>query len=73
MTRQTEELLEAFEQLPEEERPTFAQAVLRRVLPFESGPLTEGEIGAASDALFKSFDEVALRSSIIDLGSNPPW
>ena len=60
MTRQTQELLEAFDQLPEEERRIFAQEVLRRVLPFESGPLTDEEIGAASDALFKSLDEVTL-------------
>lgn len=60
MTRQTEELLEAFDQLPEEERRIFAQEVLRRVLPFESGPLTEAEIGAASDALFKALDAVTL-------------
>ena len=60
MTRQTEELLEAFDQLPEEERRIFTQEVLRRVLPFESGPLTDEAIGAASDALFKSLDEVTL-------------
>ena len=60
MTRQTEELLEAFDQLPEAERRIFTQEVLRRVLPFESGPLTEEAIGAASDALFKALDEVAV-------------
>jgi putative addiction module component (TIGR02574 family) len=60
MTRQTEELLEAFDRLPEEERRIFTQEVFRRVLPFELGPLTEEEIGAASDARFKALDAVTL-------------
>jgi hypothetical protein len=31
--------------------------VRRRSLPFDSGPLSDDEIGAASDALFESLDQ----------------
>lgn len=55
--RQTETLLEAFEHLPEEEKRTFTLEVLRRSLPFASGPLADEDIGAASAALFQSLDE----------------
>lgn len=57
MTRETTVLLEAFESLPAEERRAFAQEVLRRSLPFDSGPLADEEIGAAASALFESLDE----------------
>ena len=52
MSRDTQVLLEAFEQLPTEEKRTFADEILLRLLPWDSGPLTDEEIGAASDALF---------------------
>ncbi len=50
-------LIEAFEALPAEEKRAFADEVLRRSLPFDSGPLENEEIGAASAALFESLDE----------------
>jgi hypothetical protein len=52
MSRDTEALLDAFEQLPAEEKRAFTQEVLRRSQPFDSGPLEDEEIGAASAALF---------------------
>jgi len=52
MSRDTEALLDAFEHLPVEEKRAFAGEVLRRSLPFDSGPLEDEEIGAASAALF---------------------
>ena len=52
MSRDTEALLDAFEHLPVEEKRAFTQEVLRRSLPFDSGPLEDKEIGAASAALF---------------------
>ena len=52
MSRDTEALLDAFEHLPVEEKRAFTQEVLRRSLPFDSGPLEDEEIGAASAALF---------------------
>jgi hypothetical protein len=53
MSRETQLLLEAFEHLPAEEKRAFTEEVLRRSLPFDSGPLAEGEIGSASAALFE--------------------
>lgn len=57
MSSDTQALLEAFEHLPLEERRAFTQEVLRRSLPFDSGPLEDREIGAVSDALFASLEE----------------
>ena len=57
MSRDTEALLDAFEHLPVEEKRAFTEEVLRRSLPFDSGPLEDEEIGAASEALFGSLEE----------------
>lgn len=57
MNRETSVLLTAFETLPPEEKRAFAEEILRRSLPFDSGPLEDLEIGAASAALFKLLDE----------------
>jgi hypothetical protein len=57
MSSETQALLEAFESLPAEEKREFAQEVLRRSLPFDSGTLEDEEIGAASAALFRSLEE----------------
>ena len=57
MSRQTQALLDAFDQLPAEEKRVFTEEVLRRSLPFDSGTLADEEIGAASDALWQSLDE----------------
>jgi hypothetical protein len=60
MSRDTEALLEAYEHLPAEEKRAFTEEVLRRSLPFDSGPLEDEEIGAASAALFESLQADAL-------------
>lgn len=57
MSRETQALLEAFEHLPAEEKRAFTDEVLRRSLPFDSGPLEDQEIGAASTALLESLDQ----------------
>ena len=57
MSRDTEALLDAFEHLPVEERRAFTQEVVRRSLPFDSGPLENEEIGAASAAPFGALEE----------------
>jgi hypothetical protein len=57
MTRQTAVLLGAFETLPVAEKRAFTDEILRRSLPFDSGPLADEEIGAASAALFELLDE----------------
>jgi hypothetical protein len=57
MTRETAALLEAFETLPAGEKRAFTEEVLRRSLPFDSGPLTDEDVADASSALFESLDE----------------
>lgn len=57
MSRETQALLEAFDHLPAEEKRAFTEEVLRRSLPFDSGPLSDEEISAASDALWQSLEE----------------
>jgi hypothetical protein len=56
MSRQTAQLLEAFEALPEEEKRAFTVAFLRRAVPFDSGPLDDAETTAAADQLFASLE-----------------
>ncbi len=56
MSRDTQALLEGFEHLPAEEKRTLTQEVLRRSLPFDSGPLTDEEIGLASASLLSSLE-----------------
>ncbi len=57
MSAETRTLLEAFDHLPAEEKRAFAHEILRRSLPFDSGPLTDEEIEGGSRALFRSLDE----------------
>jgi hypothetical protein len=52
MSKQTAELLEAFDALPEEEKRVFTVEFLRRAVPFDSGPLDDGETASAADQLF---------------------
>ncbi len=56
MSRRTAQLLDAFEALPEEEKRIFAAEVLRRAIPFDSGPLDDEETAQAADDLFASID-----------------
>jgi len=56
MTGKTRALLDEFEHLPPEEKRAFTAEVLRRSLPFDSGPISDEEVGAASSALFESLD-----------------
>jgi hypothetical protein len=56
MSRQTANLLEAFEALPEEEKRVFTAEFLRRAIPFDSGPLDDDETASATDQLFALMD-----------------
>jgi hypothetical protein len=56
MSRQTAELLEAFEALREEEKRIFTAELLRRAVPFDSGPLDDQETAHAADNLFALLD-----------------
>lgn len=56
MSKQTSQLLDAFEALPEEEKRIFTAEVLRRALPFDSGPLDDQETAHAADELLALLD-----------------
>jgi len=56
MSRQTAELLEAFEALPEDEKRVFTVEFLRRAVPFDSGPLDDAETADAADQIFAGLD-----------------
>ena len=56
MSSQTAQLLDAFEALPDEEKRAFTVEFLRRVVPFDSGPLDDAETAAAADQLFANLD-----------------
>ncbi len=56
MSRQTAQLLEAFEVLPEDEKRIFTAEFMRRAIPFDSGPLDDEETARAADELFAQLD-----------------
>jgi hypothetical protein len=56
MSKQTAELLEAFEALAPDEKRIFTAEFLRRAIPFDSGPLEDEESAHAADSLFALFD-----------------
>ena len=57
MSREKQALLEAFDRLSAEEKHTFLEELLHRSLPFDSGPLADEKIGAASDRLWHWFEQ----------------
>ncbi len=58
MSKQTAQLLEAFEALPVDDKQAFAMEILRRTrdLPLDSGPISDEELGEAGKALFAFLD-----------------
>jgi hypothetical protein len=56
MSTQTAQLLEAFEALPDEEKRVFTAELLRRAMPFDSGPLDDEETAHAADDLLALMD-----------------
>ncbi|MDQ6758627.1 MAG: hypothetical protein M3Z32_02030 [Acidobacteriota bacterium] len=56
MSKQTAQLLEAFEVLPEDEKRIFTAEFLRRAIPFNSGPLDDEETAHAAGELFAQLD-----------------
>ena len=56
MSRQTSQLLDAFDALPEEEKRIFTVEFFRRAVPYDSGPLEDEETAHAADALFAALD-----------------
>jgi hypothetical protein len=59
VSKQAGELLEAFDALPIDDKQAFAVEILRRTrdLPFDSGPVTDEEIGEAGRTLFGFLDQ----------------
>jgi hypothetical protein len=51
MSEKTLVLLEAFDALPPEEKLDFANAVMRRLPPVDSGPLDDEVVAKAGDGL----------------------
>jgi hypothetical protein len=56
VTRETADLLEAFEALPEDEKRAFTAEFIRRAVPFDSGPLDDDETAHAADQLLTPLD-----------------
>jgi hypothetical protein len=52
MSQQTLALLDKYEALSEDEKRAFTAEFLRRVIPFDSGPLDDEETAHAADQLF---------------------
>jgi hypothetical protein len=56
MGKQTSQLLEDFEALPEEEKRVFTVEFFRRAVPFDSGQLDDSEIADAADQLLATLE-----------------
>ena len=56
MTASVKNILESFEELPEAEKQEVASAILRRTLRFDTPPLTDEDLVAQADDLFRDLD-----------------
>jgi hypothetical protein len=59
MSAETVQLLSAFDALPPDDKQVFVVEIMRRTreLPFDSGPITDEEIGEAGKAMFALLDQ----------------
>lgn len=57
MSRQTSQLLEAFDALLAEDQREFTVEFLRRTIPFHSPALDDEETARAADELFRMLDK----------------
>jgi len=59
MSEQTVQLLDAFDALPSGDKQAFVVEIMRRTreLPFDSGPISDEEIGEAGKAMFAFLDQ----------------
>jgi len=57
MSAVAEKMIAAFESLPAEEKQAVAKEILRRLPPFDSGPLDDNEVALAGDQLAAMLDE----------------
>ena len=56
MTAAAEHIIEDFEALPEPEKRDVLAKLLRITANFDYGPISDEELGSATDALFVSLD-----------------
>jgi hypothetical protein len=56
MTASVNKILEFFDKLPETEKREVAAAILRRALQFDIPPLTDEDLVAQADDLFRELD-----------------
>ena len=56
MTASAKTILESFDKLPEPEKQQVASAILRRTLRFDVSPLTDEDLVAQADELFRELD-----------------
>jgi hypothetical protein len=56
MTVAAKTILESFDELPEREKREVASAILRRTLRFDLPPLTDDDLVAQADELFRELD-----------------
>jgi hypothetical protein len=56
MTAGAKTILESFDELPEREKREVASAILRRALRFDLPPLTDDDLVAQADELFRELD-----------------
>jgi hypothetical protein len=56
MTISPKSILESFDELPDPEKREVASAILRRTLRFDTPPLTDEDLVAQADELFRELD-----------------
>ena len=56
MTASAKNILESFDELPETEKREVASAILRRALRLDTPPLTDEDLVAQADNLFRELD-----------------
>ena len=56
MTLPGRKILESFDELPEAEKREIASAILRRTVRFDSLPVTDDDLVAQADELFRQLD-----------------
>jgi hypothetical protein len=57
MSAVAEKVIAAFESLPAEEKQAVAKEILRRLPPFDSGPLDDNDVALAGDQLAAMLDQ----------------
>jgi hypothetical protein len=57
MSTASAQLLAAYESLPAQEKQLVVKEILRRLPPFDSGPLDDEQVALAGDQLVATFEE----------------